>query len=156
MTDGRSWQGDWKSRLYARVRERGYDSLTAFADARPTASLVQLAEELGKDDIAGVQVFTGLVAEAERSKRLTRLVRSQLVRELSEDFPAGWPATMTDDTRFTIGHALARWCSYTPQTHEARVRRVRDALLASPPPSGWRPLSPDDTLLLTLLPDDEA
>lgn len=62
MTDGRSWQGNWKVRLYERVRERGYDSLTAFADARPTASLVELAEELGKDDIAGVQVFTGLVA----------------------------------------------------------------------------------------------
>jgi len=37
MTDGRSWEGNWKVRLYERVRERGYDSLTAFAEARPTA-----------------------------------------------------------------------------------------------------------------------
>ncbi|NOK22214.1 NUDIX hydrolase [Corallococcus carmarthensis] len=156
MTDGRSWQGDWKVRLYARVRERGYDSLTAFAEARPTASLVQLAEELGKDDIAGVQVFSGLVAEAERSKRLTRLVRSQFVRELSEDFPNGWPTAVDDNNRFDIAHALARWCSYTPETHEARVKQVKAELLASPPPPGWRPLGPDDELLLTLLPDDEA
>ncbi|NPD28673.1 NUDIX hydrolase [Corallococcus sp. AB004] len=156
MTDGRSWQGDWKTRLYERVHERGYDSLTAFAEARPTASLVQLAEELGKDDIAGVQVFSGLVAEAERSHQLTRLVRSQFVRELFEDFPDGWPVIVDDHNRFTLAHALARWCSYTPETHEARVKQVRDALLASPPPPGWRPLDPDDALLITLLPDDEA
>ena len=79
MTDGRSWEGNWKVRLYERVRERGYDSLTAFAEARPTASLVALAEELGPDDIAGVQVFSGLLAEAERRKQVTRLVRGQLV-----------------------------------------------------------------------------
>ena len=32
--------------MYERARERGYDSLTAFAEARPTASLVALAKEL--------------------------------------------------------------------------------------------------------------
>jgi hypothetical protein len=60
-----------------RVRERGYESLTAFAEARPTASLVELAEELGPDDVAGVQVFSGLVAEAERNNQVTRPVRAQ-------------------------------------------------------------------------------
>ncbi len=50
MTDERSWQGNWRVRLYERVRERGYDSLTAIAEARPTASLVALAEELGPGD----------------------------------------------------------------------------------------------------------
>ena len=29
MSDGRAWQGNVKARLYERVRERGYDSLTA-------------------------------------------------------------------------------------------------------------------------------
>ncbi len=75
MNEGRSWQGTWKVRLYERVRERGYDSLTAFDEARPTASLVALAEELGEGDVNAVQVFSGLVAEAERSHQLTRLAR---------------------------------------------------------------------------------
>jgi hypothetical protein len=35
MGDGSAWRGNWKVRLYERVRERGYDSLTAFAEARP-------------------------------------------------------------------------------------------------------------------------
>jgi hypothetical protein len=156
MTDGRSWEGNWKVRLYERVRERGHDSLTAFAEARPTASLLALAEELGKDDIAAVQVFSGLVAEAERSRRVTRLVRGQLVRELVEALPNGWPAVLDDANRFKVAVALARWSTYTPETHKERVDQASDALLATPPPPGWRPLGPDDELLLSLLPDEEV
>ncbi len=156
MNDGSSWRGNWKSRLYERVRERGYDSLTAFAEARPTASLVMLAEELGEADVNAVQVFTGLVAEAERSHQLTRLVRSQFVRELSQALPDGWPAVVNDTNRFELAHALARWTTYTPETHKERVKQVRAALRATPPPPSWRPLGPDDELLRTLLPDEEA
>ncbi|OJH33384.1 hypothetical protein BON30_48945 [Cystobacter ferrugineus] len=53
MSEGRSCEGNWKARLYERVRERGYDSLTAFAEARPATSLMALADELGPEDIAG-------------------------------------------------------------------------------------------------------
>lgn len=156
MTDGHSWQGNWKSRLYERVRERGYDSLTAFAEARPTASLVALAEELGPDDVAGIQVYDGLVAEAVRSKEVTRLVRGQLVRELWGSLPEGWPAVLDDDNRFKVAKALGLWSGIAPETHRERVRLAREALRASPPPAGWRPLGPDDELLRMLLPDDEA
>ncbi|ATB41266.1 NUDIX hydrolase [Cystobacter fuscus] len=156
MSGTHPWEGNWKVRLYERVRERGYDSLTAFAEARPTVSLVALAEELGEDDITGVQVFSGLVAEAERSKRLTRLVRGQFVRELYEALPDGWPTVMDDAKRFKVAKALGMWSAYTPETHEDRVDQVRAALRAAPPPPGWRPLGPDDELLLTLLPDEEV
>lgn len=156
MTEGRSWDGNWKARLYERVRERGYESLTAFAEARPTASLGSLAEELGGHDLNAVQVHSGLVAEAERNHQLTRFVRGQLVRELSELLPNGWPAVMDDSSRFDIAHALARWTTYTPETHLERVRQARAALRATPPPPGWRPLGPDDELLRLLLPDEEA
>ncbi|HYI00586.1 NUDIX hydrolase [Hyalangium sp.] len=156
MTDGRSWQGNWKARLYERVRERGYDSLTTFAEARPTASLAALAEELGKDDVAGVQVLSGLLAEAEQRKQVTRFMRDVLVRLLSQSIPDGWPGVLDDANRFNVAKALGSWIAYTPETHQERARQVRTALLATPPPPGWRPLGPDDGLLRTLLPDDEA
>jgi hypothetical protein len=156
MSDGSAWEGNIKVRLYERVRERGYDSLTAFAEARPTASLVELADELGPDDIAAVQVFSGLVAEAERSHKVTRLVRGQLVRELSESLPDGWPAVRDDEAGFAVAEALGCWTAYTPETHKERVRQARAALRATPPPPGWRPLGPDDELLLTLLPDEDV
>ncbi|MGZ3459542.1 MAG: NUDIX hydrolase [Archangium sp.] len=154
MTDGRSWEGNWRVRLYERVRERGYDSLTAFAEARPTASLVALAEELGPDDVAGVQVFSGLLAEAERKNQVTRLVRGQLVRELCAHLPNGWPAVLDDTNRFDVAHAFGAWIALTPEPHKERTRQVRTALLATPPPPGWFPRGPDDELLLTLLPDE--
>ena len=156
MSEDRSWQGNWKVRLYEGVRERGYTSLTAFAEAHPTLPLVELAQALGGNDINAVQVFSGLVAEAERSHQLTRLVRSQLVRELSETFPTGWPAVVDDEARFEIAMTLGSWSAFTPETHQTRVAQASDALLATPPPPGWRPLGPDDELLRTLLPDEEA
>ena len=155
MTDGRSWQGNWRVRLYERVRERGYASITAFAEARPTASLVALAEELG-DDVAGVQVLSGMLVEAERRKQVTRFVRDVLVRKLSQYLPGGWPAVLDDANRFEVAKALGSWSGYMPETHQERARRAGNALLASPPPPGWRPLGPDDELLRTLLPDEEA
>jgi hypothetical protein len=156
MSDGHAWRGNWVVRLHERVRERGYTSLTAFADARPTASLVALAEELGKNDVAAVQVFKGLVDEAERSHQLTRLVRGQIVRELHEGLPAGWPTVLDDANRFEVAQTLASWIGFTPETHKERARQVAAALLATPPPPGWSPLGPDDELLRILLPDDEA
>ena len=55
MSEGSAWRGNWKVRLYERVQERGYDSLTAFAEARPSVPLVELAEELGEDDFTAAQ-----------------------------------------------------------------------------------------------------
>jgi hypothetical protein len=156
MTDGRSWEGNWKVRLYERVRERGYTSLTAFAEERPTASLIQLAGELGEDDVNAVQVFSGLAVEAERNRQLTRLVRSQLVRELSANLPNGWPTVLDDGNRFKVAKALGMWSSFTPETHQERIDQVMATLRTTPPPPGWRPLGPDDELLLTLLPDEEV
>ncbi|REG33074.1 hypothetical protein ATI61_104364 [Archangium gephyra] len=156
MSDGRAWQGNIKARLYERVRERGYDSLTAFAEARPAVPLYLLAEELGKDDVAAVQVLSGLLAEAEQRKQVTRFVRDVLVRELSENFPNGWPAILDDATRGEVALALGTWTAYTPETHKERVKQARAVLRATPPPPGWHPRSPDDELLLTLLPDEEV
>ncbi len=74
----------------------------------------------------------------------------------AQSVPEGWPAVMDDANRFKVAEALGRWSAYTPETHEERVRNARAALRAAPPPPGWRPLGPDDELLLTLLPDEEV
>jgi hypothetical protein len=153
MSEGHAWEGNWKVRLYERVRERGYDSLTAFAEARPAVPLYVLAEELGSD-VAGVQVLSGLLAEAEQRNRVTRFVRDVLVRQLSQSLPEGWPAVMDDGNRFKVAEALGLWSAFTPEEYEQRVDQAGDALLATPPPPGWRPLGPDDELLRTLLPDE--
>ena len=45
MSEGRSWRGDWVNRLYERTRERGYNSVTEFADARPAVSLLEWSSQ---------------------------------------------------------------------------------------------------------------
>jgi hypothetical protein len=156
MTDGSAWKGNWKARLHERVRGLGFASLTAFAEARPTASLVALAEELGKDDVAGIHVCMGLLAEAQQRRQLARFERDMLVRELNKCIPNGWPAVLEDPYRFPVAKALGLWIGDIPEAHQERARKVADALLANPPPPGWLPLSPDDELLRALLPDEEA
>ncbi|QRN93383.1 NUDIX hydrolase [Archangium violaceum] len=156
MSGGHAWRGNWKARLHERARELGFDSLTAFANARPAVPLLALADELGEDDVAGVQVVSELLAEAEQSHQVTRFLRDVLARELSESIPDGWPAVLDDANRFKVAMALGSWAAFTPETHEERVRRARTALLTTPPPPGWRPLGPDDELLRTLLPDEEV
>lgn len=156
MSKGGVWQGNIRARLYERVRERGYELLTAFAEARPAVPLYVLADELGKDDVAAVQVLSGLLAEAEQRKQVTRFVRDILVRMLFQSLPDGWPAVMDDDNRFKVAKALGSSFAYTPETHKKRVSRAGDALLAHPPPAGWRPLGPDDELLRMLLPDEKV
>jgi hypothetical protein len=155
MSGGEAWRGNIKARLYERVRERGFDSLTAFAEARPAIPLYALADELG-NDVAAVQVLSGLLYEAQQRKQVTRLVRDVLVRELAERFPNGWPGALDDVSRGEVALGLGTWFAYTPETHKERVDRAGDALLAHPPPAGWQPLGPDDELLRTLLPDEEA
>jgi hypothetical protein len=78
------------------------------------------------------------------------------VRELSENLPEGWPVVLDGANRFAVAMAFSSWISFTSETHEARARKIMAALLANPPPAGWRPLGPDDELLRTLLPDEEA
>jgi hypothetical protein len=155
MTRIPAWKGDWVARLYERTRAHGYDSLTAFAAARPAVSLRALAKELGGDELAGVQVFRGLLDEAERGNWLERFERDILARALAEWVPEGWPAVLDDENRSKVAAALGIWIARTPDMHQERADRVADALLASPPPPGWRPLGPDDELLRELLPDVE-
>jgi len=70
---------------------------------------MDLAEEFGEDNLNAVQVYSGLVAEVDRSHQPTRLVRGQLVRELSESLPDGWPAVLDRKTRFPIAQAMGGW-----------------------------------------------
>src|SRR5262245_40210204 len=135
MTGIPSWQGNWPARLYERARAKGYDSLTAFAAARPAVSLIDLAEELGGDQLNADQLFRGLLDEAEDEHRLERFERDMLARELAEELPEGWPAVLDVGSRprFKVAKALSFWIGYTPNVHRERARRIVNALLASPP-----------------------
>lgn len=138
------WDGDWENRIYDRVRARGFQLITDFADARPRASYRELTKELG-DGVAVVQLETLLRDEAKKFGRSERFARSSLVRLLREHCADGWDSG--DNFTFRAARAFASWVSTLGVGYESAADRTWDLLKARRPPKGWCPDSPDDPLL---------
>lgn len=138
------WDGDWESRIYRGVRERDYSSVTGFADARPTATYVELAKELG-DDVAVVQLETLLRDEARKGGFTERFARGSLVRLLREHCPDGWGSG--DASAFRAARAFASWVSTLGVEYESAAERTWGALKAQRPPQAWCPESAEDAFL---------
>lgn len=98
----------------------------------------------------------GCSPRREQRKRLTRFDRDVLVRELNQSIPNGWPAVLDDANRFAVAQALGLWIAHTPSSPSGRRTASHDGAPGQSTPPGWRPMSPDDELLRTLLPDEEA
>src|SRR5690606_12793156 len=105
----RAWHGDWYERVKQRVKERGFDTATAFADSQPRASLLDLADELGKDDVAASQLEKVLIDEAEESGTIERCARSLLVRRLHAKLAEGWHAEWDDPSWSRAASAYGAW-----------------------------------------------
>lgn len=152
MTSAASWNGDWKERLYGRVRAKGYESVLRFAYARPAVSVLRLADELGPDDVAAVQVEKTMLAEAARSGEMERLVRDLLARYLADALHDGWPAVLDERALSDLSGALARWIASLPAEWRERAQLAARVLLGNPPTRGWKPSGAEDEVIRALLP----
>jgi hypothetical protein len=151
---GFAWRGDWQERLYALVQERGFSSVTTYADSRPAATLVELAEALGSSDVAPVQIQWQLVAEAEASGTMERCARSLLARALREALPEGWQREWRDvpgDPNTPLFRKVGALCSLTaalPDAYEQATERIREAFDMVRIPPGWVPAGSEDEILV--------
>ena len=140
-----TWRGDWIDRVYQRVRARGFDSVTAFADTRPTATLLELAAELG-DDVAAIQLEGILYSEAERGGTFDRFARGLLVRCIWKWMPAGW--NTGEDVEMQRADVYADWSVVVRRLlGEARSDAIWDGFEDSSIPTGWLPSGPDDPII---------
>ncbi len=73
-----------------RVQRLGFATVTQYAGARVGIPLVDLAKELGQDDVVGIQIMNMLVEEAVRSNTVRHALRDLFVRELRWALPQGW------------------------------------------------------------------
>jgi len=167
---GQAWSGNWQARLAARLRSRGFETMTAFAEANPNASLIAMAEELSTDHEAGIdradlssdQLVRIWHEEANRSgpEAVERFSRRMLVGELHRDLPEGWRADWsgTDPaTEAVVSRAIAattRWICNHGKKYRPAADRVFDAMVdegrAGRIPIGWLPASADDVLLVDI------
>jgi hypothetical protein len=151
-----AWQGNWEKRIYGRVFQRDFASLTAFADTRPTVTLEQLARELGPEkDIAPVQVEWLLLDEARKTGRGHRFARPALVRQVHEFFPQGWnradrpspgPSSPDEWCRVSV-YSTWRGGAGLREEYDAETDRVFDSLERIAP-VGWLPSGPDDPIIV--------
>lgn len=143
-----TWIGDWRARIRQRLKERGFASMTEFAGARPNASLLTLAHELGEEDVAAIQVEDLLHTEAFENRTMARFARDLFARRLHEEIPDGWNVSDRYDFRFRKAGAYASWGAAFFEEDEAAADTAYECLLAQPIPRGWLPTGPDDPLLL--------
>jgi len=167
---GQAWSGNWQARIFERLRVRGFKSVTAFSESRPTASAVEMADELSIDhaaginhaDVAAAQILRIWREEARRGgpEAVERFARRTLVGELHRDLPEGWRADWTSndpETKVAVSRAArstGRWICYLGDEHEPAADCVLDAVLDAGRtgriPPGWLPAGADDPLLVDI------
>jgi hypothetical protein len=149
-----AWEGNWEKRIYDRVFQRDFPSLTAFADSRPTATLKDLAEELASEnDVAPGQLERLLRHEAQETRHVHRFARSALVRQMHEYFSQGWmradkpsPGPSSPD-EWCRASVYATWSGCVGEEYDAPTDRVWDSLKKIAR-VGWLPSGPDDPIIV--------
>ena len=144
-----TWQEDWPLRVYERIGERGFNSLSEFIDSRPMVSLRGLAQELGPG-IATVQLEALWIREAQERDNLGHLLGSLLIRRLRHAIPDGW--TTGDEFDFNLASGFATWGraadAALPQSEQTRLWEYLRGLS---PETGWLPTVPYDALTRGLM-----
>lgn len=153
-----AWEGDIEQRLTERLRARDFSSATAYAATQPTASLLVLADELGRLDVAAVQLERRLYAEAIATHSVERFARDLFVRLMHEHLPEGWhrdwgpdiPGDMSTP-RWRGSQVRSGWAASIDAVADYKataghmMRALRDE---APFPEGWIPRDADDPLLV--------
>jgi hypothetical protein len=147
-----TWSGDWHGRVLERVRQRGFETVTQYANERPGVSLPDLADELGQDDVAAAQIRSILVDEAIRTQTLPHVLRDLLVRELRQGLPEGWRYPPDDESRSEVARTLGRWKIDLKEHLDADATfAAGQDLMTAELPTGWLPAGPDDPIVVAFV-----
>jgi hypothetical protein len=144
---------EWTEVLSQRLAALGHTSLTAYADSRPTASIPELASDLGGEPFALEQ---RLVEEADAAGQMQRCARSLLARDLRSEIPEGWRRQRTDggdamvDQAFRIKGVFLTLMMTVPEAHHDALERIETAMDSAELPEGWLPEGGDDAALIEL------
>lgn len=148
----KTWSGDWHARVLERVQQRGFATVTQYAADRVGAPLVELADELGPDDLAADQITCLLIEEAVRTQTVPRMLRDLFVRELREALPQGWRSPLDDEARSEVARALARWeTGLEDHLDKPATFTAGQNFMNAEFPPGWLPDGPDDPVIIALV-----
>jgi hypothetical protein len=148
--EGYAWRGDWRKRLSALLEEKGFDSLTSYAQKRPLDTLDDMVSDLGEGDVAPIQLQWVLLEEARKRHELRGSL--DLIVRLLREVKGGWPAGSSWEDQTAVRSALIEWgVSFKGSDHEDVARKMVIAFLSDPGmPAGWRPEGIDDSRITSL------
>lgn len=142
---------EWTEALSQTLGSRGFRSLTDYTDSLPTASLAELASNLGGSRFALEQ---RLVAEAEEAGTMERCARDLFARALRDEFPDGWQLADRDTgiagQVYCIASIFLMLLTVFPEAYHDAVERVELAMGRVELPVGWLPEGCDDPVLIEL------
>jgi len=127
--------------------------MASFAATNPTASLEALADALGPDDVAAIQVGWLYLDEAKANGTMKHCARDLLVRELHARLPGGWNSRRGNvEVVLPRVHAISAWTasvsSHLPE-YDLLVGAIGDRIITEDPfPEGWLPTDVDDSTLV--------
>lgn len=143
-----TWSPDWADRIGSAIRSLGFDSLAEFLVSMPARPYSEIASHLGQ--VAPIQVIAVQFREAKSAGRVREAAKDSLCRNLVEQLPDGWG--IGDKADWQSVRALSSWSSEVQVTGECEELKstllaVARALRELPPPHGWIPKGPDDSII---------
>jgi hypothetical protein len=140
-----AWQGNWKKRLLDRLQGRGFATLTDYLRQKPGVPYLEIADLLGKEDVAAFHVEWLHFEEAVRHDEFRELAIDSLVREISHHLPDGWKEEAKGDfnTASVWGDWIVRLENYSNNIKPI-ASAVWTELSNSHPPAGWKPQAAED------------
>lgn len=124
----------------------GYESVEALLNRHPGASYITLGEQIG---ILPVAIIAAHLTRAHRAgaSAFRDAARDSLARHLNQSLPHGWNGP---EGRFDNIVPFSSWAT-SVETAAGAEARDRDAVfdaLERHAPTGWRPTSADDPVLV--------
>jgi hypothetical protein len=143
-----AWQDDWRKRVMARIRARGFETIADFMSHYPGQPYVKLANKLGSD-VAALQLEWLQFGEASSEEEIRKVAMDSLARELNQQVPDGWKSVAQKD--FHIVGAFVDWIIKVEQKNislKKKAQAVWNSLEKLQPPLGWLPSGSQDDLIV--------
>lgn len=137
-----AWKGDWHARIYSCVKRLGYNNVRDFVVSRPCKTWLELADELDRQAVAGIQVQRLVYEEALERNDILGFAKDCIVRELWRRIPTGW--STGDEFLSKVSGAYAGWITSLEDSYQDHADRAWDWLKEQPIPEGWLPEGSND------------
>lgn len=145
-----TWNPNWPTRITARLEALGFTSIMDYVRAFPGEGVLALADRLGAD-VAATQLIRMVAEEGRRRGRLRDAVRELLARRVPDHLPGGWGTGA--DCEFNTAGVYSSWAATLVvdggcEHLKPEMKAVWNALKALAPPTGWKPATGDDPLIV--------